>query len=440
MSLITKTTTGTGATETEIVRWRLAVLAAYAASGLSAASWVSRLPAIRNSLDLTPGTVGLLLVCLTGASFAAVSISGLVVLRLGSAAAARYASILVGSGLICLGIGTTVFSSFAVAAAGLAMIGLAGGSWSTALNVEGAAVERALGRHIMPRLHGGFSLGTVAGAGLGAWAAAVQLPVAWHLATVGIIVSVVVMVAGRYFKADVTPTAGGPVAPRRTDPFEDPSTGPIPIIAAVGAADQVPADTRSMVAGAWREPRTLMLGVLVLGLALSEGAAGDWASLALADGHGQSEAAAAAGYGIFVTFMTVGRLAGTVVLDRFGRTAVMRSCAAVAFAGLAVFVLAPAPWLAFCGLALWGLGTSLGFPVGMSAAADDPLRAAARVSVVSTIAYCAFLGGPLLLGSLAEHWGILHALLAVLVLQALSFVLAPVLRKQAQAIPDRLDR
>jgi MFS family permease len=125
--------------------------------------------------------------------------------------------------------------------------------------------------------------------------------------------------------------------------------------------------------------------------------------------------------------MTVGRLVGTTVLDRFGRVAVMRCCAATAFAGLAVFVLAPSPGLAFAGLALWGLGTSLGFPVGMSAAADDPVRAAARVSVVSTVAYCAFLGGPPLLGLLAEHFGILHSLLAVLVFQALSFALAPVL-------------
>lgn len=429
MSLTHKTTTGTGATETDVVRWRFAVLAAYAASGLSAASWVSRMPAIRNSLDLTPGTVGLLLVCLTAASFTAVSISGLVVLRLGSALAARIASVLVGSGLICLGIGTTVLSSFAVAAAGLALIGLAAGSWNTALTVEGAAVERAVGRQIMPRLHGGFSLGTVAGAGLGAGAAALQVPVAGHLAAVGIAVPAVVLVAARFFRADVTPVTGSAVVRRRPDTFEDPSTGPIPIIAAAGTGE-APLDSKRLVARAWREPRTLVLGLMVLGLALSEGAAGDWAALALADGHGQSEAAGAVGYGVFVTFMTVGRFAGTVVLDRFGREAVMRCCAAVAFAGVALFVLAPVPGLAFVGLALWGLGTSLGFPVGMSAAADEPVRAAARVSVVSTIAYCAFLGGPLVLGFLAEHWGILHALLAVLVLQALSFVLAPVLRKQ----------
>ena len=83
----------------------------------------------------------------------------------------------------------------------------------------------------------------------------------------------------------------------------------------------------------------------------------------------------------------------------------MRWCAALAVLGLGLFVFAPVPWLAFVALAVWGLGASLGFPVGMSAAADDPAKAAARVSVVSTIGYGAFLCGPPLLGLLAEHVG-----------------------------------
>ena len=59
------------------------------------------------------------------------------------------------------------------------------------------------------------------------------------------------------------------------------------------------------------------------------------------------------------------------------------------------------------------MGASLGFPVGMSAAADDPARAAARVSVVSSIGYTAFLAGPPLIGVLAQHDGILVALFVV---------------------------
>ncbi|TLM85386.1 MFS transporter [Pseudarthrobacter sp. NamE2] len=419
---------GTATTSTEVRNWRNAVVVAYAASGLAFASWVSRLPAIRDALDLTPGNVGVLLLCMTLGSFASVSASGLIVLRLGSKRTIRTGSIMVGAGLLLTGLGTSVLGSPVATAAGLAVIGLGTGSWNTASNVEGAAVERAVGRHIMPRLHGAFSLGTVAGAGLGAAAAAASLPVSLHLAAAGLVVAGSVATAASWFRADATP-----VARERSytpDTFEDPTTGPIPLID-TGTRPDEPLDNKRKITQAWRDRRTLLLGVLVLGLALAEGAAGDWVALALADGHGQTDAAGAAGYGLFVTFMTIGRFAGTLVLDRFGRVPVMRWCAALAVVGLGLFVFAPAPWLAFVGLAVWGLGASLGFPVGMSAAADDPAKAAARVSVVSTIGYGAFLCGPPLLGLLAEHIGILHSLLAVMVMLAVSFLLSPVARKPA---------
>lgn len=422
------------------MRWRNAVVVAYGASGVAFASWVSRLPAIRDGLDLTPGNIGLLLLCMTLGSFLSVSASGLIVLRLGSRLTIRTGSLMVGAGLAITGFGTSVLANPVAVAVGLAVIGLGTASWNTASNVEGAAVERAVGRHIMPRLHGAFSLGTVAGAGLGAWAAAASLPVFWHLAAAGAVVAVSVTTAAAWFRADITPVAG-----ERTyvpDNFEDPSTGPIAIIAQgtrpLEGTDvesdtvqrrNVPLDNKRKIAEAWRDRRTLLLGVMVLGLALAEGAAGDWVALALADGHGQSDAAGAAGYGLFVTFMTIGRFAGTLVLDRFGRVPVMRWCAALAVFGLGLFVFAPVPWLAYVALAIWGLGASLGFPVGMSAAADDPAKAAARVSVVSTIGYGAFLCGPPLLGLLAEHVGILHSLLSVMVMLAVSFVLSPVARK-----------
>ena len=72
--------------------------------------------------------------------------------------------------------------------------------------------------------------------------------------------------------------------------------------------------------------------------------------------------------------------------------------------------------LAFVGVVLWGVGASLGFPVGMSAASDNPVRAAARVSVVSTIGYVAFLAGPPVIGWLGDHVGVLRSLLVVGVL------------------------
>ena len=65
----------------------------------------------------------------------------------------------------------------------------------------------------------------------------------------------------------------------------------------------------------------------------------------------------------------------------------------------------------------------------MSAAADDPVRAAARVSVVSTIGYTAFLAGPPFLGFVGDHVGTLHALLVVAVLLVPAALVVPSARE-----------
>ncbi len=153
----------------------------------------------------------------------------------------------------------------------------------------------------------------------------------------------------------------------------------------------------------------------MLAAALTEGAANDWVSLAVVDGFDTSPAVGAIGFAVFVTAMTAMRLLGTGLLDRYGRVAVLRIVAALSLVGLLLFGLSPWLWLATVGVVLWGAGAALGFPVGMSAASDDPRRAPARVAVVSTIGYSAFLAGPPLLGLLAGQVGYRHALLAVAV-------------------------
>lgn len=427
----------------EVKAWRNGVLTAYAGSGLVFASWVSRIPAIKNDLGLTPGTVGLMLLCMSLGSFISVGASGLVVLRLGSKLTTRLGSLIQTIGIIVVGVGATVFANPLVVGAGLIVVGLGTGSWNAASNIEGAAVERALHRHIMPRLHGSFSIGTVVGAGLGAAAASIHLPVAIHLSVVAIVVTVAVWKGAGHYQADERASlAQNTVAASSLDLNAVPGTGPIPVVRARSLtenATQRSAEAkaaakrsgRAKIAAAWRDPRTLMLGILVLGLGLAEGAAGDWVALAMVDGFGAKPAIGAIGYGIFVSAMTIGRFAGTVLLDRFGRVVVLRVSAATAVLGLALFVLAPGQNIALFALVFWGLGSALGFPVAMSAASDDPSHAAARVSVVSTVGYGAFLGGPPLLGLLAEHIGVLHSLLAVLIMLVVAFFLTPAVRRPA---------
>ena len=124
--------------------------------------------------------------------------------------------------------------------------------------------------------------------------------------------------------------------------------------------------------------------------------------------------------------MTATRWFGARLIDRMGRVRALRLCMGASLAGLILFVFAPSLWLAGIGVILWGIGAALGFPMGMSAAGDDPVHAAGRVSVVSTLGYTAFYVGPPLLGFLGELWGLRNALLVVGAAMLMSIVFAPV--------------
>ena len=126
--------------------------------------------------------------------------------------------------------------------------------------------------------------------------------------------------------------------------------------------------------------------------------------------------------------MTAGRWFGPALLDRFGRVPVVRALAMIGLVGLALFVFGRTTPLAFAGALLWGTGASLGFPVGMSAASDDPRYAAPRVSVVASIGYFAFLGGPPLIGFLGDHFTVQRALTAVAVLLVVATAAATAIR------------
>jgi len=386
-----------------------AVFAVFFLNGFNFATWASRLPSVRDELGFAENQMGLLLLFAAFGSLLALPLSGLVVERLGASRAVVLFAVVNTVGLV-----TTVFAVAEgadwVVRVGLFVTGVGTGVWDAAMNLEGAAVEQRLGRAIMPRFHAGFSFGTMAGAGLGAVAAAFHVPVQWHL-TVAVAVSLVaVLWSVRLF------LPAGRVdhdAASRADAHAD-GADPATAVPSVVPDDASSGRARSALS-AWTEPRTLLIGVVVLAAALTEGAANDWVSLAVVDGFGTENAMGAVGLAVFLTAMTGMRLLGTGLLDRFGRVVVLRTSAGLALTGLLVFGLSPNLWVALAGVVLWGMGAALGFPVGMSAASDDPRRAAARVSVVATIGYSAFFVGPPLIGFLAHEVGYRAALLVIAV-------------------------
>lgn len=380
---------------------RTAVLASFLASGLSFATWVSRIPDVTERLRLDDAALGGLLLCASAGALVSMSSAARFVHRYTARGVVVGGTVLNVLGITLMALAVGVFESVALAGVGLAVFGAGYGVWDVAMNVEGAEVERHLGRTVMPKFHASYSIGTVLGALVGVGLVRVGVPVLAHLLAGAVVVAALSL-----------GTVGGFLTVR--DPADEAAPGE-------GAAFRA--------RDAWREPRTVVIGVMVLGLAMTEGVANDWLALALERGHEAERWLAVAGFATFVLSMTVGRIFGSSLLDRFDRLPVLWSSIGLAVAGLLVVVLATPPWLVGLGIVMWGLGSALGFPVGMSAAADDPARAAARVSVVSLIGYCAFLVGPPLIGFVAHQVGTLDALLTLLVVLVLAAICVPAARR-----------
>ncbi|GAA5034631.1 MFS transporter [Microbacterium fluvii] len=382
-------------TRPQLVHWRTAIFTIFAVTGLGFASWASRLPAVKQELATDDFGIGVLLFVAGAASIVGLTLANIIVARWGARRGMLVTLLSFGIGVAVAGLGVQFAHSYALTAVGLAFMGLGMSATDVMMNVEAAAVEQAFGRTLMPLFHAFFSIGTVIGAGVGIAMAAWGVGVAWHLWAAAAIVLLAGLGALAYVPTrEITHDDDAPVATRR--------------------------ERFAEAVAVWRDPRTYAIGAIMLGMAFAEGSANDWLTIAVVDGHDQTQATGAIALTVFSVAMTLFRILGGPMVDRIGRVWSLRILAVTAGVGLVMFILAPNLPIAFVGVALWGAGASLGFPLGMSAAADDPSKAAASVSAAATIGYLAFLCGPPVLGWISHQIGILNTLWIIVALIAMS--------------------
>ncbi|MFB9662561.1 MFS transporter [Glycomyces mayteni] len=396
-----------GRTDPVLAHWRNAVFTIFALSGFVFANWAARVPNIRDILGASTQEMGFLILGMSGGAILGLVASSHVITHIGVNKAIRWFLAAAAVGLIAAGLIAGYVPGFWLLFVALMVAGAGNSVLDVAMNVAGAANERRIGKTLMPMFHAGFSVGTMLGAGVGALTEQLGVPVAAHLGVVGAAVIAVDLWVVRYLQ-----------------PAEEPHE-----------TEGEPAGWRTRLS-AWTDPRIILIGFIILGMAFTEGTANDWLGLAMVDGYGLTNPGGAAVFAVFVTAMTAGRLFGGAALDRFGRVPVLAGSALLALAGLLLVIIGPTAPIAIAGAVLWGVGASLGFPVGMSAAADDPRRATANVAAVATIGYMAFLVGPPLIGLLGEEVGLRNAFLVVLVLVAVAAVCSPAARKPKHLAED----
>ncbi len=340
---------------------RVATSVLFFANGFAFGGWSAAIAPMREALALSEAELGLLLFTLAAGAVSFVPVAGLAGPWLG------------GTGRIASGAGFVFAAAFAVAAiapgawtlapVGL-VIGASNGLMDVNMNAHATEVERRWGSPINSSFHAAFSVGGLAGAGVGAGVLALGFGWRGLLLTSAALALAMIGAAARGLSAGEKPKRTG-------NPF------------------------------GWPPAAVLALAAIAFLCFLVEGAMIDWTGVFLVS-LGVRAAAAPLGYAAFASTMIAGRLAGDRVVTRLGRLPTVVAGAALAAAGLSLAAFLPGLTTAAVGFALVGAGLSNVVPALFSESAAQGSTAARGIAAVATAGYTGLLIGPPLVGAVAS--------------------------------------
>ena len=379
-------------------RLQAAVAAVFALDGAVFGSWAARVPDVAAAVGVGHSALGVALLCLSIGALAAMQVTGALCARLGAGVVTTVAALLLCVSLVLPGLATTMPGLCAA----LLVFGAATGMVNVAANAVGVTVERRRGRPLLSGLHAGFSFGGLAGALLGGLLATVA-GVAAHLVLVGAVGLLVTAWAGRALVGADGPRSAGP----EPADLESERTRPTSVLVVLGA-----------IAGC---------------TAFGEGALSDWGALHLREELGATTTLAAAGYAGFSLAMACGRLAGGRLVDLFGERRLLAGGTVLAAAGGVAALTATTVPTALAGFVVVGLGLANVFPLAISRA--GVLGGARGIALATTVGYTGLLGGPPLIGLVAEHAGLPAALATVPLLALVATLLVLSVSGDALRVP-----
>ncbi|MER5573981.1 MFS transporter [Streptomyces massasporeus] len=369
-----------------LTRLRIALTVFFALDGFVFAGWVVRIPAIKAQTGASASALGLALLGVSAGAVITMTLTGRLCRRYGNHQVTVVCAVLLS---LSVALPPLTHSALALGLV-LLLFGAAYGGINVAFNSAAVELVAALRRPVMPSFHAAFSLGGMVGAGLGGLVAGVLSPTR-HL--------LLLTLVGLLVTAAVGPTLlrhEPPTPPERDVPTE-------------GAPRRLDGRTRALV---------IVFGLIAGCTAYGEGALADWGALHLEQDLHASAGAAAVGYSCFALAMTVGRLSGTMLLERLGQTRTVVAGGTTAAAGMLLGALAPSLWAALLGYAITGIGLANLFPVAVERA--GALAGPDGVATASTLGYGGMLLGPPAIGFMADWFSLPAALTSVAVLAAVA--------------------
>ncbi|MDH6697650.1 MFS family permease [Streptomyces sp. MAA16] len=390
-------------TASHLARLRLALTLFFALDGFVFAGWVVRIPAIKHQIGASASALGLALLGVSAGGVITMTLTGRLCRRYGSHQVTVVCAVLLSLSVALPPLTHSALSLGLV----LLLFGAAYGGINVAFNSAAVDLVAALRRPIMPSFHAAFSLGAMAGAGLGGLVAGSLTPTQ-HLLGLAVIGLLVTAVAGPSLIRLRPPVR----EPRPDAPLPEPSD---------------PAGRAPRRASSARRGIVVTFGVIALCTAYGEGAMADWGALHLEQDLDTSAGLAAAGYSLFALAMTAGRLSGTAQLMRLGTTRVIVFGGATAAAGMLLGALAPTTWAALLGFAVAGFGLANLFPVSIERA--GAVAGPDGVALASTLGYGGMLLGPPTIGFMADWLSLPAALTSVAILAATAAAIGFTTRK-----------